>query len=439
MAKQKSVGKEELPPLQTAPTGLYVPPPKLTFPSAWLLALVMAILCPWAAFLAWSFSTNRASAIGNAVSGGANTVQSVRNSAAGPWGRLETTPVVISPPQEFISSDWGPANPDRWHFPQTSRNQIFDFLLSAGLDPATARQLADAASPDPAKSGHIVRPPASVVENLSPQVRANLYVQLGVLPQNSSQYAAYRHFGKSAQDWLGNSRLAPETLRIVEPLVYSWKEFLYFADIDLVRRKLGEGPELQKLAKALFRESTFLVRVHIDDIEQADKVASYWGLGGRRTDIRPLLESVAAAGPNSSIDIGHLLPPLARDLLYRYPKLALGDFYKPGLKNCFWTALNFFATTPNDRYLNPQLAIEDLKRDYYIVQDNYQLGDIVALADPDDTIYHTSVYLAQDLVFGKNGLSPLAPWTIVPLSRLRGYYPDPMGGHNTTFYRRKDF
>lgn len=36
------------------------------------------------------------------------------------------------------------------------------------------------------------------------------------------------------------------------------------------------------------------------------------------------------------------LPALARNHLYRYPKLTAADLDKPLLANCLWSALNFF-------------------------------------------------------------------------------------------------
>ena len=162
----------------------------------------------------------------------------------------------------------------------------------------------------------------------------------------------------------------------------------------------------------------------------------YWGRGGRRTDIRPLLESVVSSGQDRTIDISHLLPTLAREHLYRYPRVALGDFDKPSFVNCFWTALNFFNAEPDDRYLSSEFAIERLKRDYFIIHDQLQLGDVAAFVDPAGGIFHAAVYLADGLVFGKNGTSHLAPWSIVPMDRLKSYYPEHEDHWQVVYYRR---
>jgi hypothetical protein len=130
---------------------------------------------------------------------------------------------------------------------------------------------------------------------------------------------------------------------------------------------------------------------------------------------------------------------MPRRLLYRYPKVSLEDLEKPQLANCFWTALNFFNTTPDDRMLDPAYALERLHQDYYLVQDGLQLGDIVALSDRNLNIFHVAVYLADDLVFTKNGFFSLAPWTILPMDRLKGHYAEHRDNWRVTYYRRKDF
>jgi hypothetical protein len=336
-----------------------------------------------------------------------------------------------------VPSNWGPIEPPQWRFPQTNRQELEQFLLSTGLDRAQAGQLLQSARPEPRINGLIVSPDFSLVRNLAPPVRAAIYIQLAKTPLNYRQENAYRHYAPSVDAWLGRRLVSPRTLSLVEPLVYSYGGFLYFSDIDLVRQEI-DGPELQRLAKGLLRESTLLVRLRVNDVSQVDAAAEYWGRGGRRTDIRPLLESIAVAGQGQSIDISHLLPPMARQYLYRYPRISLKDFDKPSFANCFWTALNFFNEKPDDLLLDPPVAIERLKRDYYIVQDQFQFGDIAAFAGADGGYFHAAVYLADGLVFGKNGTSPLAPWTIVPIDRLKGYYVERADEWNIVYYRRKD-
>ena len=157
----------------------------------------------------------------------------------------------------------------------------------------------------------------------------------------------------------------------------------------------------------------------------------------------PILESIArrstpASDPSAWIDMSHLLPLLPRQLLYRYPKVTAEDLQRPLLANCLWTALNFFGDEPDPRYLDVAFALSHLKSDYFLVNDNYQLGDIVAFADPEGNLVHVAVHLAGDLVFSKNGTTSLAPWSIMPLSQLNGHYSEYSSSWRVSYHRRKD-
>ena len=41
--------------------------------------------------------------------------------------------------------------------------------------------------------------------------------------------------------------------------------------------------------------------------------------------------------------------------------------------------------------------------------------DVIAFVDENETLFHAAVYLADDLVFTKNGTTPMAPWAIMKL------------------------
>ena len=408
--------------------------PLLVVPRRWLATLTVVTVLPW--LIAAGFYSRGPS--------GTGAPETSRDAAPGdpalaasddprPWGQLIVTPIVISPPLEYVPSNWGPVEPPRWYFHRTTRPQLEQLLTSAGLSAQQTAQLLTSLRLD--GQDLVVEPDPKLVRGLDRHVRATLYGVLAQSPRNHRQRDAYRHFGASGEAWLGLAPISHRTRQLVEPLIYSVGDFVYFADIDLVRPDITDPSELQRLAKRLLREGTMLVRLRLDQ-SQLDAAVEYWGRGGRRTDIRPLLESVVSSGQDRTIDISHLLPTLAREHLYRYPRVALGDFDKPSLVNCFWTALNFFNAEPDDRYLSSEFAIESLKRDYFIIHDQLQLGDVVAFVDPAGGIFHAAVYLADGLVFGKNGTSHLSPWSIVPMDRLKGYYLEHADHWQVVYYRR---
>ncbi len=416
--------------------------PVVAVPRRWLIGLMACVVVPWLVVGGWWWITSEPSddlAPPAAVEAGVSP-------AVGPWGELSVTPIVISPPMEYVSRVWGELQPSVWHFPPMTGDELETLLRSFGLAAADAARLrtgARAADPVP---GVFVTPEADLVARMSHEVRGNVYLWLAKSalsgytdrPINFDQVSSYRFYGQSIDEWLG-APVSAETRKLVEPYVYRRDGFMFFADIEQVRSRITNADELQRLAKQLLRHATVLVHLRVPPSVSLDDVAEYWGRGGRRTDLRPLLESaVRANGGAGLIDISHLLPTVARDHLYRYPRPTVEDLSRPLLANCLWTALNFFNPTPDDRFLDPEIALATLKSDYYVVQDNFQLGDVVAFADRHGNLVHVAVHLAGDLVFSKNGTSALAPWSILPLSRLRGHYAEYADDWQITYHRRKD-
>ena len=411
--------------------------PHVAVPRRWLLALAALIFVPWliagALYLRAPDRTMPAALSPFAAQPG-------HAASPGPWGRLTIKPVVVSPPLEYVASDWGrPEEPDAWFFPGTTPEALQALLASTGLRQDQIARLRAAAAPLPGINGLVVTPDQDLVRALAPDVRSALYAQLAKNPLNFDQANSFRFLGATPDDWLAGTSIAPRTRALVEPLLYRDGDFLNFADVEAIRPAVGDHEELRRLAKVLLRQATVLVRLSIDDPEQVDALSDYWGRGGRRLDLRPLLESVAGAGPDGSIDIVHLLPTFARHHLYRYPRISTADYSKPLLANCLWTSLNFFAAQPDDRFLDVSTALDTLRRDYYVVEHGYQLGDIVGFVDDEGDLFHVAVYLADDLLFTKNGTSPMAPWTIVSTAYLKGYYQRRADDMRLIYHRRNDF
>ncbi len=357
-----------------------------------------------------------------------------------PWGSLDTRTLMISPPPEYVPKEDGPIQPARWHFASYTPERLSKVLNDAGVPRADAAELLLRAKPDDLEPGLLVEPGSALLRRIAPAARATLYAELAKNPINFDQTSAYYFYaghGGSIDDWLDPDVISPRMRAITDPLIYRIGDFLYLADIEVVREASGGGPEFQTLVRRLLRQSAVVASLGIDDPGDLDQVTEYWGRGGRQTDIRPLLESVAQEGASESIDLAELLPELPRRLLYRYPKVTMADLAKPQLANCFWTALNFFNDEPDDRYLDVGNAMKALREDYFLVHDHQQLGDIVVFSSHEMNVFHVAVYLADDLVFTKNGAFSLAPWTILPIDRLKGPYVGHAGDWVVTYYRRK--
>ena len=202
--------------------------------------------------------------------------------AAPRWGRLTVTPIVITPPLEYIPTDEGAVRPPQWHFAATAAARLADVLEDAGLTANQIQQLRATAEPDPS-GGVVLAPDPALVRGLASDVRARLYAELAKHPLNFDQLSAFRFHGASVDDWLGPD-VAPEARKLIEPLVYRDGDFLFLADLESVRAQIGNGPPLQHLIKRLLAQATVQVTLDVDDPSQVDSLAEY--LGARRAQGR---------------------------------------------------------------------------------------------------------------------------------------------------------
>jgi hypothetical protein len=397
-------------------------------PRRWLVAVTALLVLPWlvvGALYVWHRAP--AAATRPAVASSASAV------SPGPWGALEVTPIVISPPLEYVDIESGHGKGVQWFFPGMDASNLDAFLLSTGLSAETRARLLAAARPYAPLGSLVVTPPDDVVRGLTPNSRAAIYAQLARSHLNADQANSFRFFGDTVDVWLGSDLVSAETRALIAPLIYRHGGYLHFADMRLIGLRVGDDEE-RRLEKVLHGQATLRVDLRVGALSEVPALVEYWGRGGRRTDIKPLLESAAGGG---TIDIIHLLPSFGREYLYRYPKITGADLERPVIANCLWTSLNFFSQSPDDRYLDVAYALDRLKHDYFVVESGFELGDVIAFIDADDVVYHAAVYIADNLVLTKNGTTPMAPWIIVPLDRVVGYYATRAAEPRLVYHRRK--
>ena len=65
-----------------------------------------------------------------------------------------------------------------------------------------------------------------------------------------------------------------------------------------------------------------------------------------------------------------------------------------------------------------------------------ELGDVLVFLNPEGGAIHSCVYLADDLVYTKNGENGLSPWVIMRVGDLTDIYLRGPG-YRAQYYRRK--
>ncbi len=400
----------------------------LAIPRPWFISLLVILVAPWLAVAAFLLKPE-APAEGRPR-------DPAPEAHVGRWGKLTLLPIVIAPPMELVFTDWGFLPRPVWAFPGTDAEGAIAMLRAAGVSAGDADRLRGGTRAEPRIGGTLVLPDPAWVHGLGPELRGRLYRLLAANGANRDQAQAFRFRGTRPEEWLGRGMIEERTLGLVEPLIYRDGGYMLFSDIELVRAEIGKE-ELRRLGKALFQQRTFLAGVSVGAPGDLDSLVEYWGRGGRRTEIRPLLESIAR-GESEMVDVVHLLPPFARDRLYSYPQPSVADLDRPTVANCLWTALNFFSSLPDDRFLDDAVALRTLREDYFVVEGELELGDIIAFIDESGNLFHVVVQIADNLVFSKNGVSAMAPWTLMPLEDVKGYYRWRSERPRLIVHRRRD-
>lgn len=353
---------------------------------------------------------------------------------AGPWGDLRWTSIAISPPSEQIDL-YSAETRLPWLFPNATLEHLQQLLSSAGVTPEQARQILSAAQRDDGINGYAVPVSDETIMDLDETARARIYNLLGLFTANPGHNSAFRYPGESIDQWLAGSGVSVPVLKQIKRLSYRHNNMVYFADLALVLNRMPDRQERTRLVKALARQKTLLLELHVSQNSNIDALVNYWGRGRRSKDVRPIIESLAEVPGGGRIDVAHLLPGFARRRLYTYPSPKPND-QPPYLHDCAWTALNFFAEVPDDRLGEVAAQSAELRDHYVRIHDNPMMGDVVVFSDQGGALFHLAVYIADDILFTKNGPGYSQPWMFVAMDEMKNFYPRP-GPIHISYFRHE--
>jgi hypothetical protein len=292
-------------------------------------------------------------------------------------------------------------------------------MLECGL---TEAQISEALSPAMASfanTGTTIHPDDALVFSLSPETRTKFYRELGRHPGNLAMQYPYAFPGNTMEACFRDHCLDESIVTMIRKLMYSRGENQCFSDVSTVARNLPSLAEKTTLLRVLSRQPSVLARVKIGPDTDLDKLIAYWRRGLKVKDVRPLLESMKRMPGGSSVGLLFLLPQFARQRTYTFPSPS-----HPGepAMDCHWSTINFFLETPDNRYSDSNEAVNFIKLHCSPVDAPSAYGDILIFLDAQSRAVHSAVYLAEDLVFTKNGNNFAQPWKLTRLSNLKAHY-----------------
>ncbi|HMJ89325.1 MAG TPA: hypothetical protein VK530_05895 [Candidatus Acidoferrum sp.] len=347
------------------------------------------------------------------------------------WGKLAYTPFALERPQAYFSNELGQAEV-QWLFRNYSEARLTALFMSLDLSSEARAFLVDPAKWQRLPDGFRISPPPLLVRDLKPETRAKLYDVLASWPENS-QHNPFQFRADGFDEWFSQSGLPPDKVELARKLTYRQGNLLLFSD-GAVFSKLATPAESLALVRSLWRVSTFIMSVRIAPDTDANSLLQYWARGERAFSVRPLVESIARLPQGASINVADLLPPFARVRLYTFPP---PDDAHAIREDCFWTAMNFFNDRPDDRFFDPKETIATLKSDYVRITDGRkEFGDVLMLFNKEGQALHMCVYIADDVVFTKNGFNVAQPYVLMKLDEMLGWYQHERPFDVMTYRRR---
>jgi hypothetical protein len=337
---------------------------------------------------------------------------------AGPWGELEVTPIDLEPPAD-AAERFASVDTSTWYFRDTDTAQLAQLLQTAGLSQAQRDGILQSCTPDASINGLVAKPDPAIVISLFPPARTAIYRVLAADPKNP-QAEPFRHRPDPHEDWFAETGLSAEILTIARRLVYRRGDLEAFADVSAIAPFLKTEADRAALYRALSAQSALLVRLRVHPQSDIAALVKYWGVGGRERQVGPLLESLARLPNGSPINVTELLPEFARAHAYTFP--ALEGASPNGRYDCHWTTFNFWSRTPDDEFTRSDYVASRINSGYHVVDKADQLGDVILLLNAKGEGIHSATYVADDIVFTKNGSSMAAPWIFVNLADLLAYY-----------------
>lgn len=338
----------------------------------------------------------------------------------GPWGTIDYVPMTIAAPAEILPVRGMEADTTHWLFKGFSRDDLAKVFDSLDISAADREQLLSPPALQEVAGGLDLTPPRGAFLSLSPKARLKLYSTVAQFPENDSQLV-FLH-STSLAEHFQQAGVSSETIAIFNKLSCRHGEYFILAGLPYVLSEIADYGEKTRFVKALTCQDTLLLRLYVTPDSDIDELASYWGRACWSTDVKAMLDSLAHVPGGTWVNLAILMPPFPSSHLYDFPLPDNPESGPPVRHDCHWTSFNFFKDPPDPKSVDDAYLAERLKLDYFPVASDPRYGDLVLLVVPEGGLIHSAVFLADDVVFTKNGDTLLHPWMLSTIADLLKQY-----------------
>jgi hypothetical protein len=309
----------------------------------------------------------------------------------------------------------------RWSFPVKEATHIPQLFKEANLPDRLIKNLLNPSNQT--KEGGTIHlfPSTGDLEAMTAAQRTIIYRELAKSPVNKFHAEPIMITADTTDEWFKTSKLRPDLIAKIKAMTYPIGDCIAFSDVAALMSYARTESEARLLYKALTRTRSLMVSLELKNESDLKPIIDYWtlGKGMRLKDVEPILQSILDTEGVERLSLTHILPPLPRKLRYTYPSQEfLRERAQP---DCHWTSLNFFNYSEQNFLLNEQLATSAVIQNFTPVKKPYQYGDILFYLDSKQA-FHSCTYLADDLVFTKNGRNPYLPWVIMKIDEVSKIY-----------------
>jgi hypothetical protein len=266
---------------------------------------------------------------------------------SGSWGRLRVETIYTEKPAHFIDVAPYLKSEEKWFFEEMDIAEIREWLTINGFDKDFVEELV-IAEPKPDVKGVYLHPTQKLIIQLDPQERKKIH---NLLAKNSINHFSENPFlftPDVIQQIRSNPIMQEEgSGAIFEKLLYPRGTAMCLSDISCLLSNVKNPSLCAAWLKLLTRTKTILLKLEIEESSDIDSLVNYWSGPFNLKDFQPLLESIKVDNKTSRLDVIHLLPPVARQIIYTYPiEDGAGEY-----RDCHWTVINFFEESKNDQFL----------------------------------------------------------------------------------------
>ena len=335
------------------------------------------------------------------------------------YGDLTIRAIYLEAPSYLIELVGKPSSKPRWAFANGTDASVRALFQRAGIPADIQARLLDPAQRQQQDGAMVIFPSVDDLIALTPEMRTIVYPELAKSDLNEFHQNPIFIIGADLEDWLRQSKLSNKQKEIFRKMVWRRGRALAFSDLRTLLL-FSETPEdVTQVFKTITRTRTLLLSLRLPPSADMAALSNYWSGGFADADTLPLLQAAIQRESVMEIDVSHLLPALARRRVYTYP--TLDQTVNGRLPDCHWTSLNFFNNTARSYYLDTRLAAGALLSQYERVNAPYRFGDVLAFVSS-DSVLHSCVFIADDIVYTKNGENILAPWVFQRMDDVMAIY-----------------